>query len=611
MRLKLFRILLLLLSIFPFIGARNNLTDCLNKLKSDPTATGGVDYKGRPTSLGQAVGLTYESCESQCGPSPESFNWRHFAQLFSSWLLPWLALTSQLPFGSGNQANDFMSFIMSVGSPALAAYSLVLTSLNLRSVYQRAQRSVSPVDGRNAAKALICLQQVPLELTKDGRILASMLTDRYWSKYIVDHVGRKHSWTIAARLSTSWVVIAFLFTLVDSFVSLGTADEPSEGQAVGTLWLWLLCLVIGWLWVPTFSSGVLTGTVSHINRHALKRVKKRAKQKATEAIAELFRRVRRTRQRSVRNRTEALEMTGESIQGGTEDVGEGTDQKELGHPSAGESQPVNQIVSVLPHSAHQGEIRSERNSLFILKDLGALNRDEHRTPATFNYSRIMRFLVLVDDVFATLNRLAHETQQMGGRPTDLVSTEPTANPTFPHGAFTAMFNAFIFALILQCGVSAGATLIVVFTPTIGLGCRSLAYILYTGVSIMILVFAIISTILARIAETCDGRPSFVQGFTTFIAIALRRINRILALLNTTGLLLISCFQFSNVLDNCYCNSTVLGRGTSSYIIMYYDGWIDTMRTYRIIATALAGASMLAYMLFLWLMSAPLAELMVV
>lgn len=150
------------------------------------------------------------------------------------------------------------SVILSVGSPALAAYSLVLTSLNVRLVYQRERRCASPTDGRNAAKALICLQQIPLELTKDSRILSSILIDSNWSEDIVARVGGKHAWTVAARLSTTWVVIAFLFTLIDSFISLGgTADEPSEGQAVGTLWLWLLCLVIGWLWVPTFTSGEL------------------------------------------------------------------------------------------------------------------------------------------------------------------------------------------------------------------------------------------------------------------------------------------------------------------------------------------------------------------
>ena len=171
-----------------------------------------------------------------------------------------------------------------------------------------------------------------------------------------------------------------------------------------------------------------------------------------------------------------------------------------------------------------------------------------------------------------------------------------------------MFNALVAALILQCGISAAATGIVVSTPTIGLGCRSLGYIIYTGLSIVILVFTIISTIFARISETREGRSPFVQGFTKFIAVALRRICLPLALINMSGLILISCLQFSNFLDNCYCNGSVLGRGTGSYIIISYAGWIDIMRTARIIAIALAGASMSVYMVFLWLMSALPAEL---
>jgi hypothetical protein len=74
------------------------------------------------------------------------------------------------------------------------------------------------------------------------------------------------------------------------------------------------------------------------------------------------------------------------------------------------------------------------------------------------------------------------------------------------------------------------------------------------------------------------------------------------LVNATGLIVLSCFQFSHFLDNCYCNASVIGRGTDSYIIISFDGWIPTMRTSRVSATILAAASMAVYMIFLWLMS---------
>jgi hypothetical protein len=167
----------------------------------------------------------------------------------------------------------------------------------------------------------------------------------------------------------------------------------------------------------------------------------------------------------------------------------------------------------------------------------------------------------------------------------------------------SMFNAAVAALILQCGITAAATGIVIFTPTVGLGCRSLAYAIYGGLAIVIMFLTIISTLFARIAETRKDRSFIVKGFATFMAIALRRICLFLALANMIGLILISCLQFSNFLNNCYCNASVLGRGTNSYIIISYAGWINTMRTARIVATALAGGSMLIFMVYLWLVSA--------
>ena len=104
------RILFLFL-FFSSLVAASNFTQCLVDFQNNtnPNAVGGVDSKGQSTSPAEAAGLTYETCTALCGPGAESFNWREFAQLFSSWLLPWLALISQLPFGSGDRADDFIS----------------------------------------------------------------------------------------------------------------------------------------------------------------------------------------------------------------------------------------------------------------------------------------------------------------------------------------------------------------------------------------------------------------------------------------------------------------------------------------------------------------------
>jgi len=103
------RIIFLLLFSVSLVAAAN-FTQCLEDFQKEPDTTdGGVDFRGGLTTPAKAVGLAYQTCKARCGGYPESFDWREFAQLFSSWLLPWLALISQLPFGSGNYADDFVS----------------------------------------------------------------------------------------------------------------------------------------------------------------------------------------------------------------------------------------------------------------------------------------------------------------------------------------------------------------------------------------------------------------------------------------------------------------------------------------------------------------------
>jgi hypothetical protein len=105
------RILLLFLS-FSSLVAAVDLAQCLDDFKAaaNSTADGGVDSQGRPTSPVDAVGFTYKTCVEQCGSGAiESFGWNGFTRSFSSWFLPWLALISELPFGSLNYADDFAS----------------------------------------------------------------------------------------------------------------------------------------------------------------------------------------------------------------------------------------------------------------------------------------------------------------------------------------------------------------------------------------------------------------------------------------------------------------------------------------------------------------------
>jgi hypothetical protein len=274
------------------------------------------------------------------------------------------------------------------------------------------------------ARALVSLQQIPLELTENEYLLDFISTNNRWRREIVTRLNRKNAWSIAAAASVAWVVIAFMFNIIDSFTSLnGTGSQPTEGQSVGTLWLWLLCLVVGWLWVPTFTHVELGLAIEHANMRTESRFKRWAKGLKMPTIQEP---------------PEEREVQEESVHHeDAKDVEEGTDpgadlpgipfqipaesHQHPGHFGVGSNPAANQSVGTLNRSVagsstasvHHGTNVEDALFIHIHKDkLGSLNRDELRLPATFNYSRLMRFLVFVDDVFRALDKLSHKKDEV-------------------------------------------------------------------------------------------------------------------------------------------------------------------------------------------------------
>jgi len=360
---------------------------------------------------------------------------------------------------------------MSLGSPALAAYSLVITSLNARLVYCRV-KSIKHESKRDVARALISLQQTPLELTKDERLLAFIPINDRWRQEIADRLNRRNAWSLAAGSSVAWVVTAFVFTLVDSFVSLD--NSGSQGHAVGTLWLWLLCLVICWLWVPIFSSSELKTALNSANHQAVKKAAKKlrkAKESTRKAMGSAKIKLARKIPKRLRGSKNPIggpitvvveeNEKEQSTQENPEHLREGTDQEAnpLLNPSHHQS-----AVSFQTHSeSHQGHdhitvsanqnahqsavsiassaqisINPETDKLLISQKLTSLNRDEHRLTATFNYSRLMRYLVLVDDVLTAFDKLALEKDEVGfsrKRLTEVVSLILNRRGSLPLGTF--------------------------------------------------------------------------------------------------------------------------------------------------------------------------------
>jgi hypothetical protein len=254
------------------LGSGPNFSNCLNQiLQSNGSLEGTVDTNGNPTTdPSQITGLTYDRCIADCGHGPASFEWHTFSQQFTSWLLPWLALISQLPYGSRDTLSNCLAVLLTVGSPTLAAYSLALAVISNRWMVKRFGRSNYP-NRRLAVQTLSNLQQVSLDLPDEEHVLPSLIViqrNREWWQRLahgLDYVVPK--WTLASIMSVVYVALADLFTWIDTLSGpLSNVVVNATGESISSLWLCFLPIVIGNLQLsPKTDSNRIRRAFDHAN----------------------------------------------------------------------------------------------------------------------------------------------------------------------------------------------------------------------------------------------------------------------------------------------------------------------------------------------------------
>jgi len=195
-----------------------------------------------------ATGFNFATCIA-CSPHTETPTWTNISQQFGAWLLPYLALISQLPFGSRHRVDNLMSAILTVGSPVLAGYSMIITILNARWISRRFEK-VSFPNAVNAVRILTSLQQTPLRITNEDSLLSSLVVlpdnDEWWPK-TAEFLNYTHTWSIASATAIAWVIIAYILTVASSLSDVNADTINTNGQGTGSVWLWLIPIVIGWL----------------------------------------------------------------------------------------------------------------------------------------------------------------------------------------------------------------------------------------------------------------------------------------------------------------------------------------------------------------------------
>jgi len=254
--------------------AGTNFTECLANIRSEAWRTknniteGETDGQGNPIPFSpnnDTKAVTYGLCKQACTKDPQPPEWGVFSKQFSAWLLPWLALVSQLPFGTEDKLDDLIAMALAVGSPTLAAFSLAMTILN---GHWAARRLRSPrcehENTENALHVLNSLQQYPLHVNCDG--LATLVVHETWWKTHGGRLAGSGVWSISAAASLAWVCIAYIFTVIDLFTEPDvTGTINATGAAIGSIWLWLLPVVVGWL--QNLTKNDLQRDVDSVNEH--------------------------------------------------------------------------------------------------------------------------------------------------------------------------------------------------------------------------------------------------------------------------------------------------------------------------------------------------------
>ncbi|KIJ95837.1 hypothetical protein K443DRAFT_108218, partial [Laccaria amethystina LaAM-08-1] len=550
--------------------AGTNFQVCLAKVQNGTFGVGvdvgGTDDHGYPVNVSVATGITYSLCVQACGGGQEPFQWSIFSQQFSAWLLPWLALVSQLPFGANDKLDNLDSVLLTVGSPTLAAYSLILTVLNSRWVTRHFARYTYP-NVRNAIRILSSLQQSPIRVVKEGGLLASLIVlpqnDEWWTE-LSEWIDYTHTWSISAATSIAWVVIAYTFTIIDSF-TVGISNSNSNGQGVGSLWLWLLPIVIGWLQIsPKCDSTRLSSAVERANKLA---------HVATDDGHVVL-------VKEAQTETRAIELT----------LTEVDDLRRDEKCTA----PVFNYARFLPW-------------VQAVEDVS-----EAFQAASKHFHNHKSVDPSIDWVTVERGQKPNERNRVGTR----TQVENYCTPRQPGGrprsrwgpkVVSRMFLASALALMLQWGTAGAAFIQVWYTPTRGLGCRSASYLLYAVLSTIVWMLLVTSSILTHYASLTQnhsqGRairqairhrhwPTRVARRTSII---LRRLGKLIAAFNSLWVLVACIFQFGSVFDNCYCNSSVFWLHDHAYnVIALLPGDVASVTSAWVGGVCLAGGTAVIY-----------------
>ena len=461
--------------------------------------------------------------------------------------------------------------------------------------------------------AISALQHIPFRINASGTLLESLIVlpqnDQYW-KVLGIAAKRTRQWSIPVAMNIVWVIVAFLLTIIDSFVDFDHfITVPGDaGYSIAAVWTYLLPLVVGWLhvgsqpdanhlcealddahrvaYVATASEPILATEVrAGHSTYAIEPSKRHidhvnADEKKTVPIFNYSRVLiwSQNAEYILRLCEHAAARANRSIpvQRGGEWMG--TDGTILPHDRIGNNKEVVQYCTEVP----EGPVSPHPTDASLPSPTPLTPRSIY--PPSSEPSAIA---FQTAGMYANADAFTHR-RFTSASPTELDEEAPPpavqgvhGKPVFATEVFQRIIFATILALGLQWSTTGAAILIHLNTPPKGMGCRALTFTVYGAAGTAAFLLLLFSSILSHLVRRQNDREkrSGLRTFIGYIAIFTRWLGKFIAIANGLGILLSCIMQFAAIYDNCFCSSTIFG-GNPNGLVFFIENDVKESDVYK-------------------------------
>jgi hypothetical protein len=500
-------------------------------------------------------------------------------------------LTAQLPFAAGGLGPNFTSWCLAVGSPVLVTFSLVITILNRNHVHKtyaslkQGLRDEHYLIRINAAEYLLSRgQQVPLHIrdAQAFRALVKLPENQPWWKGLQSRLKESQRGVSPAFVAQyALAVVSWTFTLSVALVHAMDGTVFATQLACTNLWVWLLPVVAGWLIADTqYSANGINDALEA--KCAMPRTIDRAITQPVITVPQLT-----DEEHPVM--TEMTEMEGHDATIEPDHARHDGSTSPEASPTVEVAPSVVLLEERMAPVADEGVSYAPQEAMCVSQAMSSaassswvewlVAGDQRQIGYVFNYARVLTHAKLVDDIVAEFE-LVRPTQ--AGNP---AVNAPLGNikvyaplTQTPKHVWPNMAVAFVAGLVVQWSTTGSSIIISYHTAPQGIGCFSMYYIMYAGLSSVIACILLLSTLLSHVAmlrrqDRCSGANATtpLQAFSLLekAAIATRLTGKGIAITNALGLVIMSMLQLSNVgFSSCWCQAAVASWGNKGYVPIF-------------------------------------------